>query len=166
MLKNLRSPDQLTRTETDGDVRDEYSLLIKAPADELWDLVTDVTRMGRFSPENRRGRWLGRPAVGAFFVGFNRIGPVVWATLCRVTKLDPGRSFEFRVYLVGTRWGYHLKPAGDGVVVTEYREWPKSAFLHRMLRVTGRIGAPRDNHALNGLYLSLERIKNLTQSAI
>ncbi|MBB4853932.1 hypothetical protein HNP40_001312 [Mycobacteroides chelonae] len=61
MLKNLRSPDQLTRTETASGVRDEYSLLIDAPADRSWDLVTDVTRMGRFSPENRRGRLLRKP---------------------------------------------------------------------------------------------------------
>ncbi|WP_131822125.1 hypothetical protein [Mycobacteroides saopaulense] len=60
-----------------------------------------------------------------------------------------------------TRWGYNLTPAEDGVVVTEYREWPTSAFLHRILRVSGRVGTPRDNHALNGLYRSLERIKEL-----
>ncbi|MGH3724590.1 MAG: SRPBCC family protein [Mycobacterium sp.] len=165
MLENLRSPAQLTRTETDSTVRDEYSLLINAPADQLWDLVSDVTRMGRFSPENRRGQWLGRPGVGTFFVGFNRIGPVVWTTLCRVTRLDPGRSFEFTVYLVGTRWGYHLQPVADGVVVTEYREWPKKAFLHRVLRVLGQVGKPRDNYALNGLYRSLHRISDLTQAA-
>ncbi|WP_164909129.1 SRPBCC family protein [Mycobacteroides franklinii] len=165
MLENLRHPPQLTHTETAGMVRDEYSLLMDGTVDQLWDLVTDVTRMGRFSPENRSGRWLGKSAVGAFFLGFNRIGPVVWATLCRVTALDPGRSFEFKVYLVGTRWGYRLEPAGDGVLVTEYREWPTNALMYRLRRVVGGIGASRDNYALNGLYRSLERIREITRPA-
>lgn len=81
--------------------------------------------------------------------------------LCRVTKLDPDRTFDFRVYPVGTRWGCNLTPAEDGVVVTEYREWPKSAVLHRILRVSGAgrhtPGQPRSERA----YRSLERIKKL-----
>ncbi len=37
--------------------------VIDAPADTLYDLVSDVTRMGDYSPENTGAVWLaGRPA--------------------------------------------------------------------------------------------------------
>ncbi|WP_157897156.1 SRPBCC family protein [Mycobacteroides salmoniphilum] len=168
MVKNpLRRPAEVLRTETAESVRDEYSVQVSAPPEQLWDMVSDITRMGRFSPENRAGWWLkpsAAPAVNSWFIGVNRIGPVIWATPCRVTALDPGRHFEFKVSLVGTVWGYYLDPAEDGgVMITEYREWPRSAFLHRVLRWSGPFGRPRDVLALNGLHRSLQRIKETTE---
>ena len=32
---------------------------IDAPAEKLWAMVSDVTRMGEWSPENVGGNWLG-----------------------------------------------------------------------------------------------------------
>ncbi len=168
MVKNLlRRPAEVLRTETTAGVRDEYSLDVLAPREQLWDMVSDITRMGRFSPENRTGWWLkpsAIPAVNSWFVGFNRIGPVIWLTPCRVTALEPGRHCEFKVYLVGTVWGYYLELAENGVVkVTEYREWPRSAFLYKVLRWSGPFGRPRDILALEGLHRSLQRIKETAE---
>ena len=70
------------------------------PADRVWDLVSDVTRIGEFSPETFEAEWLGGatgPAVGARFRGHvrrNGRGPVYW-TVCTVTACDPGRQFGF-----------------------------------------------------------------------
>lgn len=41
---------------------------IAAPAGRVWDLLTDVTRIGEFSPETFEAEWLGGasgPAPGA-----------------------------------------------------------------------------------------------------
>jgi len=43
-----------------------------ASADRVWDLVSDITRIGEFSPETFEAEWLGDatgPAVGARFRG-------------------------------------------------------------------------------------------------
>ncbi|MBL1077828.1 SRPBCC family protein [Nocardia sp. 2] len=160
-------PPGVVRTTTPEGLNDEYSLHISAPPERLWDLVSDITGMGRWSPENRGARWLtgpGAPIVGAWFLGVNRIGPVVWATPCRVTVVEPGRHFEFRVYVIGTRWGYRLQPSGGGTLVTEYRQWLSGAPLLALLKVSGPLGKPRDNLALHGLKRSLHRLRRIAEA--
>ena len=47
---------------------------ISADPQEVWDLITDLANMGRWSPENDGGKWLskdGGPKLGARFMGKN-----------------------------------------------------------------------------------------------
>lgn len=55
----------------------EAQVYIEAPPDKVFQLVSDVTRMGEWSPECRRCRWLdgvSSPVVGTRFRGQNRRG--------------------------------------------------------------------------------------------
>ncbi|MFN8034426.1 MAG: SRPBCC family protein [Acidimicrobiia bacterium] len=55
-----------------------------APADTVWAMVSDVTRMGEWSPENQGGTWLGGatgPQPGAKFRSANRVGKRKWKTV-------------------------------------------------------------------------------------
>lgn len=169
MLSRLtHAPVELVHTVTEAGIRDEHSLFVGAPAETLWDMVSDITGAARWSPENTGARWLARsgpPVVGAWFLGFNRIGPVRWVTPCEVTVVEPLRHFEFRVHLIGTRWGYLLRPVEGGTVVTEYRLWAHDSTLLKMLRFSGPFGRPRDNLALDGLYRSVYRLKALAEAA-
>jgi uncharacterized protein YndB with AHSA1/START domain len=99
-----------------------------APPERVWDLVTDVTRIGEFSPETFDGEWIDGatgPAIGARFRGHvkrNQKGPTYW-TKCTVTVCEPNRAFEFDVVTGGrtvNTWGYRLQPAEGGADVTEY----------------------------------------------
>lgn len=99
---------------------------ISADADRVWSLVSDVTRMGEWSPETTRGTWVKGatgPSVGARFKGENELGKKSWATTCEVVETEPGRSFCFRV-LGGpfgvALWEYRIEPTDDGCVVTEH----------------------------------------------
>lgn len=98
---------------------------IAAPAATLYALVSDVARMGEWSPENVGGRWLGgvsSPAAGARFRGSNRRGWRRWSTTCTVVVADPGCTFAFDVSVAGipaSRWTYEFRPDGDGTMVTE-----------------------------------------------
>ena len=50
---------------------------IGAPAGQVWAMVSDLTRMGEWSPENEGGEWLRGAAgaqPGASFRGTNRNG--------------------------------------------------------------------------------------------
>jgi uncharacterized protein YndB with AHSA1/START domain len=98
---------------------------IAAAPELVYDLVSDVTRMGRWSPETSACRWVGGadgPAVGARFVGSNRRGPLLWSTSCRVTAAERGREFAFSVTFLGAPiadWAYVFTPDGDGCRVVE-----------------------------------------------
>ncbi len=78
----------------------EVSLHIDAPPEEVWALVSDVTRIGEFSPETFEARWTRGstgPEVGASFKGHvkrNGVGPTYWSP-CQVTKCVPNEVFEF-----------------------------------------------------------------------
>jgi Polyketide cyclase / dehydrase and lipid transport len=95
-----------------------------APADSVWNLLTDVTRIGEFSPETFEAEWLDAadgPQVGARFRGHvrrNGRGPVYWTT-CTVVASEPGREFAFAVISAGrilNTWRYRLAPAGGGAL--------------------------------------------------
>ena len=98
-----------------------------APPGRIWDLVSDVTRIGSYSPETFEAEWVDGatgPAVGAKFRGHanrNGIGPIYWVS-CTVTECEAGRTFAFGT--VSTEkplavWRYEIVPAGDGADVTE-----------------------------------------------
>src|SRR5271167_1049216 len=98
-----------------------------APADAIWELVSDVTRIGRYSPETFEAEWTDGatgPEVGAHFRGHvrrNGRGPTYW-TPCTVIASVPGREFAFGVgwgKAPLSVWSYRLEPSGDGTDVTE-----------------------------------------------
>ena len=58
---------------------DEVTIDVSAPPERVYGLISDITRMGEWSPECRRCEWIDGatgPAVGARFRGHNRLGPV------------------------------------------------------------------------------------------
>jgi uncharacterized protein YndB with AHSA1/START domain len=125
----------------DMSVQDSVVIDGVAP-EEVYDLVSDPSRMGRWSPENLGATVAeaGRPAyVGMSFVGANKRGRIRWHTKCTVTAADPGERFAFRVHAIGRRvplipgsiatWEYRFEPVADGTRVTEIwtdgrRGWP------------------------------------------
>jgi uncharacterized membrane protein len=91
------------------------SVVIDRPADQLYDLVADVSQMGRWSPVCTGGTY---DADGEWFTGANAMGDAGWDTRCRVVVADRGREFTFvnhgvdgRVEMV--RWGFHFRPLDD-----------------------------------------------------
>lgn len=135
-----------------------------ASPEQVWDLITDVRNIGKFSPEVFEAEWLDGatgPALGARFRGHvrrNEIGPVYWTT-CRVTACEPGREFGFEV-LVGDRavnnWHYRLSPAGAGTDVTESFRLSQSPLM-AVYSVLG--GQLRRRRNLRDMRKTLERIK-------
>ena len=103
----------------------QASIDVDASPTVLYDVVSDVRRMGEWSPECRRCEWIGGatgPAVGARFKGTNRRGVARWSTKPRVVVADPGREFAFVTGHLGrdmTKWSYRFEPASDHTDVTE-----------------------------------------------
>jgi hypothetical protein len=103
----------------------EVSRVIAASPEALYDIVSDLTRMGELSPENTGGMWLHDatgPEVGAEFRGTNSHGTKHWATIAVVERAERGQAFAFRTK-VGpikiARWAYAFEPVENGTKVTE-----------------------------------------------
>ncbi|HUR48039.1 MAG TPA: SRPBCC family protein [Acidimicrobiales bacterium] len=126
-----------------------------ASAEELYALVSDVERMGEWSPENVGGRWLGGatgPAVGARFSGANRRGWRRWSTTCTVTAAEAGRKFAFDVAFTAipvSRWTYEFHPDGDATVVTESWTDRRPAWFVLMTKPTMGVGDVRAHNEDN-----------------
>ncbi len=106
----------------------ERSIEIAATPQQVYAVVSDLTRMGDFSPECRSVEWLDgvtSPVPGARFVGRNRGGPMTWSRHGRVVTAEAGRVFSFVTEEGGrdsTLWTYRFHPAGLGTAVTESYE--------------------------------------------
>jgi hypothetical protein len=108
-----------------ADKHAEVSETIAADATVLYDLIADLPRMGRWSPEATGGSWsrgATGPSVGARFRGHNKSGWRRWSTSAEVTSADPGKRFAFHVSVGGVPvadWSYDLTADGETTIVVE-----------------------------------------------
>ncbi len=116
---------------------------IAAPADKVWALVADVSRMGEWSPENTGGTWrkgATGPALGAQFKGSNKNGVRRWSTTCTVVECQPGKVFEFAVTsgpLGVANWRYEFEDTETGCRVTESFRDNRAQWFAAVARVMG-----------------------------
>lgn len=123
--------------------RQEVSIKISATQEKVYDLVSDVTRMGEWSPECARCEWTGEavgPAVGARFKGHNKRGLMRWSNTPTVTAADPGKVFAFSRTATGggeVVWRYEMAPSDGGTKLTESYEIvrPANQVMSFMTRV-------------------------------
>lgn len=141
--------------------RGEERIEVSAPPEVVYDLISDMSRMGEWSPECRRCEWVGTtpgPAVGAEFLGHNQVGPYKWSLGGTVVAADRGRQFAFTTYLKGhesTRWHYRFEPFDGRTVVIESYEYVWSTPL---IRLTDAL-TPRRTMLHRGMRRTLQRIK-------
>jgi uncharacterized protein YndB with AHSA1/START domain len=151
-------PDVSTGTAT---------VLIARPPHEVWAAISDITRMGEWSPECIAARWSGGaagPAVGAVFEGDNvaRVaGKTVkkWTTNAEVTAADPGAVFEF-VAEGYTTWRYEFAADGDGTRVTETFRYSPAGFQGFMYDKVLRRGPMMTK----GMQATLDRVKSVLEA--
>jgi uncharacterized protein YndB with AHSA1/START domain len=109
---------------------------IDAPPVTVYDLVSDVTRMGEWSPECVRCDWLDEPdRVGSTFRGRNRRGIARWSTVARVLVADRPREFTFATLhrgQISTRWSYTFE-GDDTTTLTETFEAVSTPVLIRFV---------------------------------
>ncbi len=144
---------------------------IAAPADEVWAMVSDVTRMGEWSPENVGGEWRGGatgPAVGAKFKGKNQSGWRRWSTTAEVVECEPGRGFAFDVTSVGglkvARWGYRFEPTASGCTVEERWEDHRAGVMKQLGKLATGV-TDRGEHNREGMAATLDRLAEAAESA-
>lgn len=143
---------------------------IAAPAERVWALVSDVTRMGEWSPEAVGATWLGGatgPTVGARFKGKNQRGWHRWSTKAEVVEAEPGRAFAFDVTLGPlkvARWGYRLEPTADGCRVEERWEDHRGSIVKAVGGPATGV-ADRAAHNREGMTTTLANLAVAAESA-
>lgn len=104
-------------------LRHSGSIVIGRPPEEVYALVSDVTKTGEWSPVCKACWWDegDGPRVGSMFTGRNELGERTWETRSKVLAADPGKEFAWVVAEppTGARWGYTLKPVDGGTELTE-----------------------------------------------
>ncbi|MBN4925457.1 SRPBCC family protein [Hoyosella rhizosphaerae] len=143
----------------------ESSIDIKASADRVYDIVSDVTRQHEWAVETESCHWLDGatgPASGARFRGNNQRGPIKWSSKCEVKAAKPGREFTFLVRIFGqpgALWSYVIEPTETGCRVTEStrRVAPRPVALW-MNRLALGI-KDRDAHNQRNIEQTLQQLK-------
>ncbi|MEJ7755869.1 MAG: SRPBCC family protein [Nocardioidaceae bacterium] len=154
--------------------RHQESVTVEASAETLYDLVSDITRTGEWSPVCTSCWWddeVEAGQVGAWFTGRNELPQRTWETRSEVVAAER-RS---RVRLGGAvssfvRWGFTLAPVDTGTSLT--RRGPGSSCragspCSRRSSVTGRSVQITDSHAAGARRHPEERspaIKRIAES--
>jgi len=142
----------------------EVSRDIAASPQAVFDVLTDITRMGEFSPENYACEWnegFSKPEVGAMYTGHNRNGDHEWTTESKIIELVDNERFAFDCIAGGTftfaTWAYSIEATDSGCRVTEYWEDKRPEEMRgqpsKVSGVTDRVG-----HNRTGMEVTLEKL--------
>jgi uncharacterized protein YndB with AHSA1/START domain len=131
----------MSRVQRTGTVQAD----VGATPAQVWQVLTDVPRIGEWSHECHTAQWLDgahQAAVAARFRGTNKARFARWSRPCTISVLDPGRRFTYRtnggVMRDATEWTFTLEPTDGGCRITQsYRiislpraaEWAISKML-------------------------------------
>lgn len=148
------------------------SVVVEAPPQQVYDVVSDVTRTGEWSPICQECWWDegDGPRVGAHFTGRNVLPERTWETRSQVTAAEPGRRFAWSVGPGLVEWGYELAPAGDTGEATRLTEtWEFTAAGQAFFRE--RYGADADaeialrtRQAHEGIPTTLAAVKRVVET--
>ncbi|HET6818785.1 MAG TPA: SRPBCC family protein [Mycobacteriales bacterium] len=148
----------------------EASIVIDAPVEAVWALVSDVTRTGEWSVECRGADWLDGASgavKGARFRGRNRRNATRWSRICEVLEVDAAQRLSWRTLPTrllpdSTRWEFELAPAEAGTRLTERMQVLQIPGLYDRL-FAAMLPAHRDRTA--DLEADLGRIKSRLEAS-
>jgi hypothetical protein len=145
------------------------SVVVQVPPEQLYDLVSDVTRTGEWSPVCRACWWdEGTPGeVGSWFTGRNQTPERTWETRSQVVAADRGREFAWLVGGAFARWGFTLEPADGGTRLTESWEFLPAGLARFADRYGDDAQAQIDDRtaaAHRGIPATLAAIKRIAEN--
>jgi hypothetical protein len=153
-----------------SDLSYSESIVVESSPDSMYELVSDVTRMGEWSPVCTACWWDegAGPRVGAWFTGRNETPGRTWETRSEIVAAEPGREFAFIVGGAWVRWGYTFTPVDGGTQVTESWEFLPAGIARFEERYGAKAQAQiadRTEAARAGIPATLAAIKRAAESA-
>jgi hypothetical protein len=141
---------------------------IAAPAQKVWAMVSDLPRMGEWSPENQGGRWVDGATVaapGVVFRGKNKNGLRRWSTKVTVVECQPGKVFEIAVTfatMAVANWRYDFEDTATGCRVTESWQDHRAGW---QVRLGSPMGDHSQAHAAQEMQATLDNLAAAAESA-
>ena len=155
---------------------DHVDTVISADADTLYDMESDLPRIGEWSPECEAVDWVddtrdearddaATPVAGTRFIGHNAVGPgrkIRYSRRGRVLVADRGREFAFATEEGGresTTWRYRFEPHSEGTRVVESYH---VAWIPWWARI---IDVPLDRHTelVHNMHATLQNLKTAAE---
>ena len=149
----------------------EQSILVEATAVALYDLISDITRTGEWSPVCT-ACWWDDPTeagqVGAWFTGHNELPERTWDTRSRIAAADRGREFAWIVGQGYVRWGFTFEPDGTATKLTESWQFLPAGIAMFQEKYAARAAAEidaRTRQAHDGIPKTLAAIKRIAETS-
>lgn len=155
------TPDQNAAVSVVG-TELKATITINAPAAVVWEAVTDIPRMARWSPQVVRSIVLGSSVrLGTRFVNVNHQGWKYWPTTAQVVRFTPRSDFGFRITDNATIWSFHLEELDGRTLLTQRRETPDGIKRISNVLVDLVLGGQKSfvPELLEGMAQTLERLK-------
>ncbi len=104
----------------------ERSVVVAAPIERVWPLVSDPRRLVAWSPTLVGTRMRAdEPGLEVAFTNRNRDGDLEWTTHGVITRFEEPRAIAFRIEENWAVWSFVLEPHADGTLLTHRREVPE-----------------------------------------
>ena len=76
----------------------EASIDVEATPEQVWKVVSDLKRMGEWSPQCKKMKVFGGDVrKGTTTLNINRKGMLVWPTTAKVVEFQPNKAIAFRI---------------------------------------------------------------------
>lgn len=140
---------------------------INAPVSKVWELISDLKNMPRWSPQCRLMKPIGGSVrQGTRTVNFNRRKYLFWPTTSQVTEYVPQKKIAFKVDLNRTIWSYELEPMDTGTRLIESRHAENGTTAISNMTVNALMGGVPsfERELVEGMNESLARIKAAAES--
>lgn len=140
----------------------ESEITIDAPVERVWDVVSDLRRMPRWSPQCRKVIARGPIRQGTFMLNLNQDGKLWWPTRAKVTDFSHQQRVAFRILENRTEWSFTLIPEGECTRLVERRDVPAQGTTQLSRTLIDKIlGGEPDFEAnlVAGMNATLKRIK-------
>jgi hypothetical protein len=114
---------------------------VDAAVQDVWSVVSDVTRVGEWSHECRSAEWMSGAtlaAPGVRFRGRNRARGLAWSRTCEIVAVEEPHEIVWRtvpswLYPDSTEWSIRLQASARGTRITQtFRVVRAPWFLDRL----------------------------------
>jgi hypothetical protein len=144
----------------------QASIEVGTTPEAVWNVISDLRRTGEWSAECSRVVPLGAIRQGGWLLGVNHRRRVIWATLSRIIRFEPGVEIAWKVLTNRSVWRYQLQRTGAGTRIIQTRDTPRgiSRFARAFTQVLLGGQLLHDDELEVGMHRGLERIKTIVQT--
>lgn len=146
------------------------SVVIAATPEQVYSVISDVTRTGEWSPVCQECWWDegDGPRVGAHFTGRNVTPNRTWETRCEVIAATEGVEFGWSVNGDKVRWVYSMSEVDGGTQLRESWEFTPAGqefFVERFGENADAEIQARIDAAPSGIPATLAAVKRIIEQS-